>query len=483
MTLTRPRPVRRGGLLLAAATATVLGVTSFGGQALADDTAPAAPIGLTDGTLDWGVKESFRRYLTGPIAGGSATTTDGARTNEDGSYRFTGGTGTYDPAVHAVDTAFDGSVHFEGHHGELDLKLSEFRVVTEGESGAILADVTVAGTTTEDVEFATLDLSAVAPGQGEGGALVFADIPATLTSGGAEAFEYNGAPMYQEGTELDPATLTVTPEEPEEPEEPGTPEEPGAPEEPGTPAPAAGGIHDGRLDWGVKESFRGYVTGPIANGSVELTGGAAEIADGYRFPHAQGTADGDAGTLDAAFDGAVRFTGHDGALDLSFSELALDVDGGEATLVADVTSKDRETGEVDAYDAIPVADLDLAADALSPASPVNDVITLDAVPATLTAEGAEAFAGFYGPGEALDPVTATLALTEDADLGGSGDGGTEGGTGGPGGISPQSGATGGALAATGGDTSAPLLAGAAAALAATGAAVVLTTRRRARLQG
>ncbi|RBM15881.1 HtaA domain-containing protein [Streptomyces sp. PT12] len=476
MTALRSRTLTRGGLLLATATATALALTAPVTPAFAQEGPGQQAIGLTDGTLDWGVKESFRRYITGPIAHGSATAADGAEATESG-FRFTGGTGSYDLATHAVDTEFDGSVHFVGHGGLLDLKLSAPRVVTEGTEGTLVTDVTIAGETTEGVEFAELDLTGVAPGSGEGGALVFADIPATLTAEGAEAFSYNGTPMYAEGTALDPATLTVTPETPggEDPggEDPGG-EDPGG-NDPGGNEEPLGSVHDGTLDWGVKESFRSYVTGPIANGEVELTGGATEIADGYRFPGATGAYVAETPALDAEFDGAVRFTGHEGALDLSFSGLAVDIEGAEGALIADVSSKDRETGEVSAYQDVVVAELDVPEGALTPD---GDVITLEAVPAALTADGAEAFAGFYAEGEALDPVTVTVALTEDADLpanpadpDGSGDDT-------PGGPAPQGGAAGGALAATGGGSDTAALLGAAAALAAAGGAAIHLARRR-----
>jgi LPXTG-motif cell wall-anchored protein len=38
------------------------------------------------------------------------------------------------------------------------------------------------------------------------------------------------------------------------------------------------------------------------------------------------------------------------------------------------------------------------------------VVTYTALPATLTADGAARFAGFYEAGTALDPVTVTIAL-------------------------------------------------------------------------
>jgi hypothetical protein len=292
--------------------------------------------------------------------------------------------------------------------------------------------------------------------------------------------------MYEEGSELDPATLTVT-------ADPGTGtgtgEEPGT-DDPGTEDPGiAGTVFDGALDWGVKESFRAYVTGPIAGGSVAPAGGAAENPDGtYRFPGGEGPSDAEAPALDAAFDGSVRFTGHDGALDLSFSELTVAVTGAGAELVADVSSKDMDTGEVSAYHDIAVADLDIAAGDLTPD---GEVLTLDAVPATLTEDGAEAFAGFYEAGEALDPVSVLLALAEDTGVPmpqdpGTEDPGTEDpGTEDPGaddhGAADQTGAFGGAtgpeLAETGSDTPVVPLAIGAVALTAAGAAAFHATRR------
>ncbi|TDC71161.1 HtaA domain-containing protein, partial [Streptomyces hainanensis] len=257
------------------------------------------------------------------------------------------------------------------------------------------------------------------------------------------------------------------------------PEEPENPEDPAPDPDTSGTVQEGRLDWGVKESFRTYVTGPIANGDVELSDGASEIADGYRFPVAGGEFDPATPALDADFTGGVRFTGHEGALDLRFTELTVEIDGTEGELIADVSSKDRTSGEVTEYDAITVAELDVPADALNP---VDDVLTLDAVPATLTADGAEAFGGFYSAGEELDPVTVSVALVEGADLGDDGnDNGNDddNGTGAP---STQTGArggaVGGALASTGTSGDLPAALGTAAALTAFGALAYGATRRR-----
>ncbi|NJQ04683.1 hypothetical protein HCN56_03560 [Streptomyces lonarensis] len=552
------RGARTGRLLLAAATATVLSATAFAAPAAADTAAPAATYDLVDGTLDWGVQASFRNYISGPIAKGSITLDQGAERNDDGTFAFTGGTGSYDLGTHSVATEFNGSVHFEGHGGVLDLKLSDLKVVTEGRTGgAIRADVTVGADTTEDVEFASLDMSGVRPGQGAGGAMVFADIPATLTAEGSVAF----GGFYDAGTALDPATLTVSAVPPSEPGEPGDGDdgdddtgEPGTGEpgdgdnggdddtdnpgdgdddggdddgkdddtdnpgdgdnggdddtdNPGdgdnggdddgkdddTDAddePVSGTIADGTLDWGVRESFRTYVTGPIARGSVELLGAATENGDGtYQFPDAVGEFDAEADALVAAFDGGVQFVGHEKAdgeyeLDLKFSELAVAFEGTEGVLVADVVSHTLG-GDVVEYEGVVVADLTLPAAALNP---VDDVILLENVPAVLTDEGAEAFGGFYEAGADLDPLTVAVSLDDDAELpsgGGNSPAPQTGGTtpiaggGASGGVSgglAGGGFGSGSLASTG--TPAGALAGLAAAVTVAGGAAYWVTRRR-----
>lgn len=506
----RPRHPSRA-LALAIAAVTAGGATALGLPALA--TAADSGIPLVGGTFDWGVKASFRSYVTGPAAG-TITTAGGASTNADGTYHFTGGKGTYDTGTHAVTVGFDGSVEFASTLHGFDIKLADLKVTTVGTTGTLTADVTAAGSTSDDVPFAALDLSAVRPGGGSGGALTFDGIPATLTAEGAQAF--NG--MYQSGTALDPADLSVTPGTPPTTPPPTTaptttapttaptttppttaPATPPPTTAPGTPAP----LVDGTLDWGVKASFRSYVTGPIAAGKVELTGGATNTAAGYRFPQGTGTWAADGKTLTAAFSGGVRFLGHlqQGAyaLDLKFGDLKVTTHGATGTLTADVSGKDLTTGKVTAYD-------DLAVAALSGVAPrtAGRVVTVTAASAALTADGAKVFSGFYRAGDALDPVTVAVSLEEGAalptaspspstdttdttDTAGT-TGGTSGGTtGGTSGADTVGGGTGtdtdgstGTLAATGSGTPSTVLLAAAGALVVTGAGATLTVARRRR---
>lgn len=445
-------------------------------------------------------------------------------------FTFVNGKGTYDMTTHGTDTAFDGGINFSAHGGVLDITLSDVKLSTAGTGGAITADVATPQGTQNDVAVADLDLSAVRPGQGAGGAMVFKDVPAKLTKAGSDAL--NG--QYPVGEVLDPATLTVkaVAAPTEEPTDPGEPtdkptEKPTDPAEPtdeptekptdkpttqptpkpspsvtATDKPAAdsGAIVDGTLNWGVKASFRTYVTGPIAHGKVETTGGATASGDGYRFPDATGHFDAAGQTLNAEFEGKVRFLGHqeDGAytLDLSLTNLKIQADGTKGKLIADVSAKDRGTKKVAAHTGLAVADLKLPAGGLTAK---DGVVTLAAVPATLTSGGTKAFGGMYQVGEQLDALTVSVALDKDAELpsgesstGGSSTTGGTGGTGTTGGSSTTGGSvTGGtvgggggtvggsgALAATGSDVPTGALFAASGLIVAAGAGAVVVARRR-----
>ncbi|MFJ9314838.1 HtaA domain-containing protein [Pimelobacter simplex] len=170
-------------------------------------------------------------------------------------------------------------------------------------------------------------------------------------------------------------------------------------------------IDGGTLTWGVKKSFRDYLAGPIAHGTVSLDGGVTQNADGtFAFPVTGGWSDPAAGTAEVRMGGTVRFTGHDGpptcavehspCLALRISDPVLRVDGDRGVLVADVESKDETTHQVVAYPAVELASFD-AGDWTTG----KDRVTARALPATLTASGAAAFAGFYAAGAELDPIT------------------------------------------------------------------------------
>ncbi|MEV7325013.1 HtaA domain-containing protein [Streptomyces sp. NPDC093970] len=490
-TTTRATAPRK--LALAAAVAVTLGA----GALTAATTASAAEVPLSGYELTWGIKQSYRTYVT-TYAAGTFTAADGAtQADGNGAFTFTGGSGSYDSDAHTVDLGFRGSLHIVSQLHGFDLTLSDVKF----DSGAaeITADVTSNGTTTDDVPLATVTVTRA-----------MTDMTTTLTRQAADVF---GSASYA-GAAGDPLTVVQRTTESPSPTPSASPSasesaspSASAPASPSTsasasasasaspspsasasePAPAEGDIADGTLTWGVKESFRTYVVGGVAQGRITASDGATQAAGNgaFTFADATGTYDTDAGTLSAAFEGAVNFKGHESngtyGLDLTLSNIRATVDGGKGELTADVTSLGTTTKNVG------LADLDAGSADLTPE---DDVIGLDDVAATLTEAGAKAFSGYYTAGTELDPVDLSVALTDDAqlpsgdgdstaaptstasDAGGSASGGVTGST--TGGI----GGTGGSLASTGSALPAAALGTAAAVTVAAGAGVVFAMRRR-----
>jgi len=172
-------------------------------------------------------------------------------------------------------------------------------------------------------------------------------------------------------------------------------------------------VSGGHLDWGLKQSFRNYISGPIAHGAITASDGATKNADGtFRFSAATGEADADADTATLAFTGKVEFTGHDSGsgplLYMTIEDVRVTLTGSGGTLVADVVSKSLSSGDLVTYDDVEfatLADTDLTAD--------GDTITATGVAATLTEEGAPAFADFYAADTALDPLSFSVTAAPD----------------------------------------------------------------------
>jgi hypothetical protein len=151
-----------------------------------------------------------------------------------------------------------------------------------------------------------------------------------------------------------------------------------------------------------------YIEHGPANGAVALGAPATRVEAGpFQFPSGDGGSYTSASSFDADFDGSVHFTGHDGVLDLTIADPRVTVEGTHGTLVVDASSKSQETGELDVFDDVALADLDLSG---VQATADGDEVTLADVPASLTEDGAPAFGGFYAAGDALDPVTLVLQV-------------------------------------------------------------------------
>ncbi|MFF3888060.1 HtaA domain-containing protein [Streptomyces sp. NPDC001914] len=499
--------LRRRPLALAAAVAVALGA-----GALAVTSASAAEAPLKDYELTWGIKQSYRSYVTG-MAAGSFTPADGAtQAAGNGAFTFTDGSGTYDSGTHAVRLGFAGSLKIASKLHGFELTLSDVRF--DSAAAEITADVTSGGTTQNDVPLAdvtvtrtmtdmetrlTKEAATVLGSAGYEGA---AGDPLTVTqkSAATQTPSPTASPTATDSSSPEPTASTSASSSPSSsasssassasPSDPASGSASPSVSASGTGAAPQGEIADGTLGWGVKQSFRTYVVDGAAHGRITASGGASQAAGNgaFTFPDATGTYDTEADTLSASFKGAVNFKGHESngayGLDLTLSDLAVELDGGSGELTADVDSLGETSDDVVLAD-LSTNTADLKA--------TDDVITLDGVTDRLTKAGAEAFGGFYAEGAELDPVGLSVALSDDAQLpdgdggsdsgsgSGSGSGGSgtsSGTTGGAGTTGSTTGGAGGALASTGSEVPAGMLGTAAAVTVAAGAGAVVAMRRR-----
>ncbi|MEV7191465.1 HtaA domain-containing protein [Streptomyces sp. NPDC093510] len=400
-----------------ARTGAVAVLTALVGALLPVATAHAEDRTVQGGRLDWGIKSSFQSYVTGPIAHGASTLQGGAATVGGSQFRFHSAKGSYDPDSGVFDAGFSGGVRFTGHKKggsyELDLTISRPTVKVSDGSGTLYADMvskekgTGKVTTTPQVPLASLDVSGIDM-KGGTGPIALTNLPATLTSQGAKAF----AGYYTAGTALDPVSLSTdlaagsSRKSRSEREKSGGEKKSEKSEKPANKA-GKGRIEDAAVDWGVRRTFREYVTGSIAKGEWKLSAGAQDGGALFRFPRGKGTYDEKKRTLAADFAGSVRFTGEHG-LDLTLAGIAVDVRDGKGTLSADVDSKGDRGATLKNAPLITFAAKEL--------KPKDGLVSLAEVPSKLTAEGAEAFGGMYKAGSAMDPLSLAVALDADAEL-------------------------------------------------------------------
>ena len=431
----------------------------------------AAPAEETGGVLDWGIKESFRDYVEGPIADGEITMTPPATRNDDGTFRFPDGVGVVDPDAGTAMIDLAGGVFFEGHDQSLQLWVERLRLEVSDGSGVIVADVR---TGTED--YPGVRSRGVRPRRPEprprpGRRGVPGRPGDDLDRGGRSRVRWvlrtrcaDGSLHVHDHDRRGSDVATPDDEHPADPSTPPTSTTPPTttetPPPPPDPSPSAtweeGEVSSGRLDWGVKESFRSYIAGPIADGGWTLEG-ITESDGRFHWTASFGEYDMDDAAGSVGFIGGVRFTGHEGSLDIKISRPRVRFAGGDnAVLVVDVRSKSLEGEEYVEQTSVDFATLDL-----DPASSEigDDTVSYAGIPATLTAAGAAGFGGFYEAGTELDPVTIAFAVGGAEVPGG-------GSAGGPGG-----------LAGTGSGDVTTVLGGLSAALLLLGGGLLVAARR------
>jgi len=146
--------------------------------------------------MNWGVKASFRAYVE--AAEGTITLSDGATSNDDGTFAFNAILGG-DLVIESDGSAtgamrFQGTVTFEAHGGMLKATLTELGL----EAGAEGLVLTALDTPMNTERCAIAKLGPVEVG--EGGAVTLA---AEITLDGM----YQIADNYPPGTALDPVRL------------------------------------------------------------------------------------------------------------------------------------------------------------------------------------------------------------------------------------------------------------------------------------
>jgi hypothetical protein len=439
--------------------------------AVADPASSGQCLAVTSGEMSWGIKQSLRNYITGPIAGGhwdlDHVTYTGANNAEDGAFHFTA-----DPARSAVqgdaaDLPMPGTLKLTGHGGIINVTMTNFTLQIRGNKAQLLADGRY------------LAADAAALSSVAGGAPAFVQQPVatftldqTLTQAGAQ----NGSATltgsswinenlnkgmlgaYGEGkNDGDPVTVTlgtapggncavdadaVMATSPGQPDRnapaPQGAASPAAPAAPAAPAPAPQATTDGQggdaascgtvnsasVGWGLKKSFRSYLTGPIAGGHWDL--------DGVGFAGSQGGDDGafqfsadpsavkvSGGDADIPLRGSVHLTGHLGALDITYTNMSVKVRGTTAQFIADYRSNTVSsfTAGASVTGAKTGAQVPIAQFTLD--QPVSGGSVNLTGPGFITEDGNQSLGGQYGEGNnEADPINIALDTSGDCSGGG-----------------------------------------------------------------
>lgn len=178
------------------------------------------------------------------------------------------------------------------------------------------------------------------------------------------------------------------------------------------PAAASQSLQDASVDWGVKSSFRRYITGPVAGGSQELTGATSNADGSYHFTAAEGTVEAD-GSYHVKFTGSsVKYTGHHGVLEVTISDLELVIKDGQGSLYANISERPYNGNTTPnppvQHDHTLIGTFD--ASSLKNEGGQLTLAASDATKVKLSAEATSVFAGFYLAGQELDALAFSAKL-------------------------------------------------------------------------
>lgn len=418
---------------------------------------------VESGTLSWDIRESFLKYLTG-FAHGSVNV-EGMEKTAAGGFKYTQASGVYNPETKTGQINFAGTAEFTGHNGQLKSTIKNMRLVVVNGKGTLVADVDALTRDGKSVSktglaIAEVDLSGASVKDG-----VFSaqNAAVALTAEGSDvlfAGQYRGADNAMAplsfSVKLSEQTAENTVEVPRVSESKSSDNKGSGSSNEGSSnssdnsgangsgsngsAGTSGSVSNGgsssngsvsnnpaqpvcvpvtrtrevqeqgasdgtiksaNLGWGVRDSFRNYVRGGIANGSWELNG-TSYSSDAFNWSNGTGTFKGGKGSI--SFSGSVRFTGHHGILDTTIANPRLEINGNSGTLYATMNSNDP-SGKATNYGEVALLKVDLSGLQSS-----ADAVSVNGAATTLTAEGAKAFAGFYDAGKDMAPLSFSAAI-------------------------------------------------------------------------
>ncbi|SQG63563.1 putative cell-surface hemin receptor [Corynebacterium renale] len=188
-----------GGASAPVASGSAAGGPSQSGQAAKCE----AVRSVTSANAAWAIKESFQSYITGSIAKGRWTLSGASHSG--GKFQFSGSKGNVDTETKQGSVLYDGSVHFTGHNGVLDLKISNPEIHFNGNSGQLIAQVQSSNMEGKRTDFGRVALANLQFSNLNVGDTVSGEASTVLTADGAKAF----ADFYEAGIALAPISFSA----------------------------------------------------------------------------------------------------------------------------------------------------------------------------------------------------------------------------------------------------------------------------------
>lgn len=177
---------------------------------------------MTQSQAQWGVRESFRNYLSSSTANGGWAT--GGVGENEGIFQFSGNSSAVNVGQKTGTLLYPGTIHFTGHGGTLDMVLSNMEIQFEGNSGRLLVNARSNSTDGKPCDYGRIvlaNLESLRQGSGNGGAMNAADSdssvfdematdPAHSTNRGEEGDQFSIKPTAQGGNgSFDDARVSV----------------------------------------------------------------------------------------------------------------------------------------------------------------------------------------------------------------------------------------------------------------------------------